>query len=169
MSNELKQLDPAKLSESYLQELIEGIEIPLNSFFPQLRETVTENLIGDGKATIAATGLVRADPASLMYKLDARAPGGPRVTVAMPTLPGTLRGVNLDLSHYRIDSARVLGMTLVRDTILEAIKYQQLRGGPTWAEERLIGRIRYLAERNYLNVRLTDNLAVLEDTRTANF
>jgi hypothetical protein len=163
VSNELKQLDSAKLSESYLQELIEGIEIPLNSFFPQLRETVIENLTGDGKATIAATGLVRADPASLMYKLHARAPGGPRVTVAMPTPPGTLRGVNLDLSHYRIDSGRVLGMTLVRDTILEAIQHQQLKGGPTWAEERLIGRIRYLAERNYLKIRLTDNLAVLED------
>jgi hypothetical protein len=163
VSDELVKLEPAKLSESYLQELIEGIEMPLDGFFPQLRETVTENLIGDGKATIAATGLVSTHPASLMYKLHARASGGPRVTVAMPTPPGVLRGVNLDLSHYRIDSARVLGMTLVRDEILGAIKHQQLRGGATWAEERLIGRIRYLAEGNYLNVRLADNLAALED------
>jgi hypothetical protein len=163
LSDELVKLEPAKLSESYLQELIEGIEIPLDGFFPQLRETVTENLIGDGKATIAATGLVSAHPANLMYKLHTRAPGDPRVIVKTPTLPGTLRGVDLDLSHYRIDSARMLGMRLVRDEILEAIKHQQLKGDPTWAEERLIGRIRYLAEGNYLNIRLTDNLIALED------
>jgi hypothetical protein len=77
--------------------------------------------------------------------LHACEPGQPRVTVAPPTFPGTIRGVNLDLSRYRIDSSHLLGMTLLRDTLKTAVKQLDVKGGPTWAAERLIGRVRYLA------------------------
>jgi hypothetical protein len=162
LSGELEQLDPTKLSEDYLCDLIDGIEGPLNGFFPELREAVLENITGDGNATLAATGCVHAYPGGLEYKLHALEPNGARVTVATPTFPGTLRGVNLDLSRYRIDSARLLGMTLLRDTLFETVKHLQLKGGPGWAAERLIGRVRYLAERHGVELSLTDSFDKLE-------
>jgi hypothetical protein len=146
LSGELQRSDPTTLSRHYLEDLLDGIETPLNSFFPQLREAVIEGLTEDATATLAATGLVRTMSAGLQYKLHALEPGQAKVTVAAPAFPGVLRGVNLDLARYRIDSGRLLGMTLLRETVIEAIKQQQLKGGPTWAAERLLGRVRYLAE-----------------------
>src|SRR5262249_36546673 len=113
VSSELERLEPAKLSSDCLEDLIDGIEIPLNGFFPGVREAVAEDLIGEGQAEFAATGQVSTQPGALFYKLHPRAPDAPRVTVETPTPPGTLRGVILDLSRYRIDSTRLLGTTLL--------------------------------------------------------
>jgi len=90
-------------------------------------------------------------------------PNGTRVTVAMPAFPGTLRGVDLELSRYRIDSARLLGMTLLRDAVLETVKSQQMKGGPKLAAERLIGRVRYLARKFGVPINLTDSLETLDE------
>lgn len=162
ISGELGKLDPARLSEDYLRDLIDGIEAPLEGFFPALRQAVIENMTGNGDAPLAATGIVRAHPGALTYKLHAPESEGARITIAAPTFPGTLRGVNLDLSRYRIDSARLLGMTLLRDTLLEIVKHQQLKGGVEWAAERLLGRVRYLAEQYDAEISLSDNFDKLE-------
>lgn len=162
LSDELKRSDPTALSRHYLEDLLEGIETPLDCFFTQLREAVVGNLVGEQKATLAATGVVSAQPAALHYKLHALEPGQGRVTVAAPTFPGILRGVNLDLARYRIDSARLLGMTLLRDTLLTAVKQQQLKGGLAWAAERLLGRVRYLAEGCGLDLSIADNFDKLD-------
>ena len=84
------------------------------------------------------------------------------MTVAPPTFPGTIRGVNLDLSRYRIDSSHLLGMTLLRDTLKTAVKQLDVKGGPAWAAERLIGRVRYLATNYGVDAKLTDQLDKLD-------
>lgn len=162
VSGELGKLDAARLSEDYLRDLIDGIEAPLEGFFPSLRQAVIENMTDDGDAPLAVTGIVRAHPGALNYKLHALEPEGARITIAAPAFPGTLRGVDLDLSRYRIDSARLLGMTLLRDTLLETIKHQQLKGGVEWAAERLLGRVRYLAEQHGAEIGLSDGFDKLE-------
>jgi hypothetical protein len=88
------------------------------------------------------------------------------VTVAAPTYPGILRGVNLDLARYRMDSARLLGTTLLRDTVLDAIRHQHLMGGPTWIAERLVGRVRYLIGKYNLNLSIQDSFDKLERVLT---
>jgi hypothetical protein len=162
VSNELRQLDPERLSQDYLHDLIDGIEVPLVGFFPEMRASVTEWLTDVRDSTLAATGHASAYPGALYYKLHAWKPEQPRVTAAAPTFPGTIRGVNLDLSRYRIDSARLLGMTLLRDTLQDAVKQLDIKGGPAWAAERLIGRVRYLAENHSVDVKLTDELDKLD-------
>lgn len=162
LSSELEQLEDIKLSEEYLSDLLDGIEELLNGSFPELREAVLENLVGDGNATLAATGCVRARPSVLSYKLHAQEHDGDRVRVAEPTFPGMLRGVYLDLARYRIDSARLLGATLLRDAVFDAVRHLQLKGGPIWAAERLIGRVRYLADQHDVALGLTDSFDNLE-------
>lgn len=162
LSGELEGLDSFTLSRHFLEDLLEGIETPLSSFFPDLQKTVIGNLADDATATLAVTGMVRARPAAIGYKLHALEHGQDRVTVATAEPPGVLRSVNLDMSRYRIDCARPLGMTLLRDTVLGAIKHQQLKGGPRWAAERLIGRVRYLAEQNGFPLGLTDTYDELD-------
>jgi Type I restriction enzyme R protein N terminus (HSDR_N)/NACHT domain len=162
LSDELQRSEPATLSRHYLEELLDGIETPLGSFFPQLREAVMEGLTEDATATLAATGAVDLTAKGLGYKLHALEPGQEKVTVAAPTFPGVLRGVNLDLARYRIDSGRLLGMTLLREKLIEAITQQQLKGGPVWAAERLLGRVRYLAEEFGADLSINDDFDKLD-------
>jgi hypothetical protein len=162
VSQELRQLNLERLSEEYLNDLIDGIEVALAGFFPKMRSPVVISLTDNGHAGLAVTGRASAHPGALHYKLHTNGPGEPRVTVATPTFPGIIRGVNLDLSRYRIDSARLLGMTLLRDSLQDAIKQLDMKGGPAWAAERLIGRIRYLAQREGVDVTLTDDLDKLD-------
>jgi hypothetical protein len=61
-----------------------------------------------------------------------------------------------------MDSARLLGMTLLRDTLQQTVKQLDLKGGAGWAAERLIGRVRYLAHNRRVDLKLTDELDKLE-------
>jgi Type I restriction enzyme R protein N terminus (HSDR_N) len=162
VSSELERLNPEDLSKEYLQALIDGIQEPLVGLFPHLREAVLDSIIRDGKAVLAITGRAETHPGILRYKLHAHEPGEAQVNVAAPTFPGTLRGVDLDLSRYRIDSARLLGMTLLKEAVFDSVKHLQLKGGPTWAAERLIGRVRYLSEKCGGNVSVRENFDKLE-------
>jgi hypothetical protein len=162
VSDELERSPPATLSQHYLEDLLAGIELPLNGLFPRLREAVLDRLAGNPRAPLAATGVANAQPAVLNYKLHAQEAGQDKVTVASPTFPGTLRGVHLDLARYRIDSARLLGMTLLRDTVLDAVRQQDLTGGPTWIAERLVGRVRYLVEKYNFDLSVQDSFDKLE-------
>ena len=121
-----------------------------------------DGLTGDPMAPLAATGLANAQPAVLHYKLHAQEPGQEKITIARPSFPGTLRGVDLDLARYRIDSARLLGMTLLRDTVLDAVRHQHLPGGSTWFAERLVGRVRYLIEKYNFDLGIRDSFDKLE-------
>jgi Type I restriction enzyme R protein N terminus (HSDR_N) len=147
VSAELNRLDPNKLSEEYLTVLLEGIEQPLDSFFPALREAVIEDVTTERGSQLAVAGYLYALSGSLSYKLHVpQKADAPRVMIEVPSPPGILRGVNLDMAHYRLDSARLVGIALLKESVLEAVKYQALIGGPVWAEEHLIGRCRFLAK-----------------------
>lgn len=161
VSDELATLPQETLSHDYLRDFVEGIEMPLAGFFPELRAEVNELLIDKREDAIAATGLVYALPGELLYGLHPRN-GGPQVTVGMPSEHRTRRSVNLDLSHYRLDSGRLLGTTLLKDTLLEIIEKKNLKGGVLWASERLVGRIRFLAKQNDSPLELTQTLDEIE-------
>ena len=162
VSDALRELNSDRLSKDYLNELISGIEVPLMGFFPEIRSSIIGWLTGGADATLAATGRANTSPGVLSYKLHSQESGGQRVTIENPTFPGIIRGVNLDLSRFRLDSARLLGMTILRDTIQESISQLDLKGGPTWAAERLIGRVRYLANSFDNKIKINDSLAKLE-------
>jgi hypothetical protein len=163
VSAEMKKLEPEKLSYDYLTDLLEGIEMPLDGVFPTLRRVVAEHLIGDANGAFAATGMIDADHSHISYMLHPRGSAdAPRVRVGVPDRPGTYRGVNLNLSGIRLDSGRLLGAKLLNETVLEMVKRQRLKGGPVWAAERLIGRIRYLAETYDFSIALDAPLDAVE-------
>lgn len=147
ISAELNKLDSAKLSEEYLSELLEGIEQPLESFFGVLRETVIEQITGERGSELAVTGRIHVPSSQLSYKLHLRSPReAPPVVVQTPSFPGIVRGVSLDLSHYRLDSARLVGIALLKESIVNGAKSQAFRGGLALAGDRLLGRCRFLAK-----------------------
>lgn len=160
VSNELSTLDTDKLSHEYLSDLLDGIEMPLHGLFPRLHASIMRGLTGEDAPTFAVIGRFFAEHGIIQYRLKSRNYLEPRITVAdpWPPGPGAVRAVNLDLSRYRIDSGRLLGMTLLRDSLLDSIVGLELAGGPLWAAERLLGRIRYLIEEQYFPFQMTDSL-----------
>jgi hypothetical protein len=147
VSAELSALDPDKLSEQYLTELLDGLEQPLGTFFAPLRETVVETLTGELGSELAVTGRLNHQSGSLTYRLHVLASANAaRVTIGVPPLLGIIRGVNINKSGYRLDSARLISINLSKNSVLKAIERQGLNGGPLWAEERLIARCRFLAK-----------------------
>ena len=160
VSDELKQLGATELSERYLSDLLNSIDETLDGFFPSLRPAVVESLTNKRHSRLAVIGIGNAH--GLSYKIHAREPSQPRVVVGAPEFPGTIRGVYLDAARYRTDSARLLGMSLLKKGIEEAIETLDLEGGPSWSAERLITRVRLLSRRYGFNIAVDDDLDVIE-------
>lgn len=158
-SEDLECLGREDLSRCYLTDLLNGIEEPLDGFFPALRPAIVEWLTDERDKPLAIIGA--ASPQSLSYKILAQEANSPRIVVGAPSFPGTIRGVNLDLSRYRTDSARLLGMTLLGKSIEEVVEALDVEGGPIWAGERLIGRVRFLAEHGFA-ISIGDDLNKVE-------
>lgn len=160
ISDELKLLDARELSEGYMRDLLNGIDEPLDGFFPALREAVVDWLTREGRKPLAIIGMGNAH--GLTYKIHARQPDQPRVVVGVPDFPGTIRGVYLDAARYRTDSARLLGMSLLRDGVYDAVKTFDLKGGSIWSAERLIARVRLLSRRYQFDIGVDEDLDRIE-------
>jgi hypothetical protein len=69
-----------------------------------------------------------------------------RVSVGPFSNEGRFRGSNLRLLSLRADSGRVLGLSQLKEELLDLPRRRLLRGGAEWVSEQLIGRIRLLNE-----------------------
>lgn len=142
---QLEKLVPTERSLLFMTDLLRGVEEPLDGFFPTLRPSVTDDLTDQTDRPLSIIGAM--DGRFLSYQIRAQPPGAPRIAVGTPEFPGTIRGVDLMLSGYRADSARVVGMSLLKESLYKAVKTMNVDGGSLWANDRLIARVRVLAER----------------------
>ena len=80
VSAEMKLLEPEKLSDDYLTDLLDGIETPLDGIFSELRRAVAEHLMADPDGTFAIMGTLNGDCSGIAYMLHPRGPNdAPRV------------------------------------------------------------------------------------------
>jgi hypothetical protein len=128
---------------NFLEEVLDGIEQPLQAFFPELAAPVLQDLAEDDAVQLAIIG--NADPKEVHYGLVPKTDGRPRVRLGPPTRTTTQRYINLHLSRMRSDAGRMIGTNLLRDTINDIAKARNFRAGQALASERLYGRLRYLA------------------------
>lgn len=150
VTGQMKNIPSDELSYQYLQDIIEGIEFPLNGFFPQLQNTITEHIIGPLNSEIAITGVVYSgaehEHEQVVFSFHPRGMlSDNKIVVAEPPRDFGMHGVDLTLSEYRLDSGRILGAKHLKESLLKIVKAQTLKGGVVWASERLVGRLRYLA------------------------
>ena len=159
-SEDLGCLGLEDLSRRYLTDLLSGIDEPLDGFFSALRPAIAECLTDERDRPLAIIGA--ASLHSISYEILAQEANSPRIVVGSSIFPGTIRGVYLDLSRYRTDSARLLGMTLLGKSIEKVVEALDVEGGPVWAGERLIGRVRLLAEHYDFSISIGDDLNKVE-------
>jgi hypothetical protein len=159
-SDELRRLGSYEFSLVYLTDLLNGVEQPLDGFFPSLRPSIVEWLADETGELLSVVG--SANDRSVNYKFQLRQPSQSRVLVDTPRFPGVIRGVDLSLSRYRADSARLLGITLLKDGLENVVKTLNVDGGCVWAVERLISRVRVLARRYEIQLTVNDDLEQIE-------
>ena len=170
LSEELQQLDQDALSRNYLEDFLDGIEIPVDAFCPQMRKPVLRYLAQEEDAKLALTGIVHGPPINEVAYGFRGDRDGNRIIVSRPERePGvhSTEWFHLGRSGYRLDSGRLLGTARLRDTLLKVIGNQELEGGKAWISERLIGRIWHVQRAYTLEVHEADSLEAIEQKLNA--
>jgi hypothetical protein len=130
----------------YLEDIVDGLEFPLNGFFPQLQDVVTEHLIGKKNSEIAITGTYYSDYPVLsfaFYPIEENFEK--KIFIGFPFKERyPIYSVELDGERYRVDNGHVFGINHLKDCLLEIIKERNLKGGKYWTSERLASRVRYI-------------------------
>ena len=132
-----------KFVQMYLQDMLDGIEEPLLAFFGQVRGQIVEALVNAPTQAIAVRGHGSPEWVNYCYLPAA---SDQRVSVGPFSNEGRFRGSNLRLLSLRADSGRVLGLSQLKEELLDLPRRRLLRGGAEWVSEQLIGRIRLLNE-----------------------
>lgn len=166
LSTQMKNLDGERLSQEYLEDILDGIEIPLDAFIPAMRQSVVRYLTLQDQSELGITGIVYSPPSDeeVVYGLRAIV-NGTRITVGSPRADNNVYSttwLHLGRSGYRLDSGRLVGAACLRDTLLKLIENQEVEGGRVWISERLVGRIRHLQRSHQMDVKETDTLEVLD-------
>ncbi len=166
LSEEMENLGDEKLSRGYLEDLLDGIEIPLDAFFPAMRKAVVRYLTLQEESGLGVTGLVHGPPAyGVAYALRALGQGN-RITVGKTDAEQnahTTYWLHLGRSGYRLDSGRLVGAARLRDTLLKLIENHELEGGTAWRSERLVGRVWHFQGYLQAEVDETGTLDALEN------
>jgi hypothetical protein len=165
LSEVMGNLDAEELSFGYFEDLLDGIEIPLEAFFPAMRKAVARYLTLQDESRLGINGIVFGPPANeVLYSLreligqDRIKIGGPETGQGAPTR----HWLHLGRCGYRLDSGHLVGAARLRDTILNLIENQELEGGTAWISERLIGRIWHLQRSHQVDINETDTLEALD-------
>jgi hypothetical protein len=153
------RLEDAKaVARLVVQDVLDGITDPLNAFFPQLIDKVTQATTGQVGTDLAIVGNVFGT--NLTYGLRPQSAGDDRITIGLPLQGEDFAGLNLNASHRRFDSGRLIGFRRLRKEINNLVDRRWLHGGPQFANERLISRLRVLAEEHDL---VLDDIVTFDD------
>lgn len=136
--------DLLDVSRRYLSEIMDGIELPLQSHFPHLSARILADLVVSDTERLGIVGAIQQESGILGYSFVACGPSESQVTVGRADGAGRYYGKNLLAMGLRLDSGRLVGMGHVRDSLLALIEERRLDGGVVWAEERTFGRLRHL-------------------------
>lgn len=153
-------------SRLFLTDLVDGVSEPIRAFFPQSTDRLALTLTGAPTEDLAITGTLSEDLGQLTYALRRPSAGGSRVTVGFPEQREGYHGINLGLSRYRLDSGRLIGFERLRDAVGHLVRRRWLAGGPLWANERLLARMRYLEAEYRLPFSTIETLCEIEDMLT---
>lgn len=150
VSSELLSGTQEEFAKRYFEDMLDGIEQPLHAFFPLIADDVIRSLTGSNSQTMSIVG--HGSPEWMNYEFQAA--GTERVTVGPFIDQRRIHGSNLKLLGLRADSGRVLGISQVKDELLQMPKQRHLKGDIEWRSERVVGWIRFLSHESDLGIDL---------------
>jgi hypothetical protein len=163
-SKDLAETDRDVFVTEYLEDLLDGLELPLDSFFAPLRPNIVANLVRGRSTKLGVTGYVSPDRSEFVYGYVPVDDQTQRVTIGQPSFDYGIGVLDLEGERRRLDRARLVGMRRLQEQIQIAFANRALIGGSAWLHERLIGRLRYLSKKYRFSLERGQSLAQLRDT-----
>jgi len=133
----------------FVEDMAASVEALVDGFFPsiaaELRGSLADQLTpSEGLCLIAN---IAAEPnMSLVYSLQPAANN--TVKIACPSSEMSRRFVSLSASQLGAHDGRYMGAIAVRDALFNLVRHRRFRGGTILANERTIGRLRFM-EKEY--------------------
>lgn len=143
---------------AFLEEQIRAVEQVIQAFFPGLAEVIREELAGLPASALALYGMLEPRHNSATYAYIRRDASDPHALVCVPPTDPGFRGRRLGEG---LASARRLALEDVFDAVQDAITARRLAGGAYWSNDRLLGRLRFLAREHDFRVDPSEPLAAL--------
>lgn len=164
-------VEPQKATEQYLEDLLDGLEGPLASFFPQMRPAAVSLLTAGGSGSLGIRGFQNTRDKVVVYQFIANAEGtAARVAIAdVSSDMAPIFTSNLTRSGSEIDSGRVHGARQLRRLLLDVVARRELLGGKPWITERLLGKVRFLEGAVWRVRPRAHNLAALKEHLAKDF
>lgn len=151
----------AEAAEAYLREFRDGIVAPAHRFMRPLEPELIATFTRTPGAGLGVLGELDSAAAWVSYGFFP-AGHGPFVRVGQPPPQPGSGGFNLAL-HVGARNARMMGLDRLRVALASLILRRALEGGPHWANERLLGRLRYARRQSVFAVPLDIDLQSLDD------
>ena len=155
LSLEVLSKTQEEFAKTYLEDLLDGIEQPLEAFFPQVSGDVRQSLIGSSSPAVSVVGNGSSEWINYSFL---PAGTGPRIAIGPTVDQHRIRDSNLKLIGLRADSGRVLGVKILKDEVLQMPEERRLLGGIEWRSEKLVGWIRFLSHQSSLGIDLGQTL-----------
>ncbi len=127
----------------FLEEIIDGLELPLQGFVPQIERNIVESLTRNvaNEITLAISGTLSTSQEFVNYSFHTKADNQSRVNLSEASQKNY---IDLELMNYRLDSGRTIGSAHLFKTILKVISERKIIGDVTWCMERLVSRLRII-------------------------
>jgi hypothetical protein len=138
---------PPQVEQNFVEEMSNSIEALVDTFFPaissELRGCLTNQ--ADPVEGICLIAKLSEQPyTSVAYSLQASAFN--TIQIAQPSREMSRRYINLFETGIGTCDGRYMGAVAVRDALNDLVAQRRFRGGVTLANERTIGRLRFLTE-----------------------
>jgi hypothetical protein len=167
-SKDLEETERDIFAKEYLEDLLEGLELPLKGFFEPLQPSVVSNLLRMRSTKLGIAGHMSRDRAEFVYGFVPVDDPMDRISIGPPSLDYGIHILDLESKERRLDRARLIGLQRLQEEIHTAFVNRTLVGGPIWLHERLIGRLRHLAQKHRFPLEHGTSLRQIRDTLRSN-
>lgn len=155
VSSEVLSGTQEEFAKIYLEDMLDGIEQPMGAFFSLVAAYLIRSLTNSNSPELSVVG--EGDAECINYAFQP-ADRGQRITIGSIVDQKRIHGVNLKSIGTRADSGRILGVSILKDEVLQMPEQRRLIGGIEWRSERLVGWIRFLSHRFNLGIDLDQPL-----------
>lgn len=141
-SKKIKNLN--NVTSFVLEEIIDGIELPLKSFLPQLEDIIINDITKNRYENLAISGNLSKDLSWITYAIHPQEENKDRVNIRNLPLYFNKHGISLKPPKYSLDSGRFIGSEYLLNRLFKVIESRKIIGGITYRMDRLISRLRYI-------------------------
>lgn len=150
----------------FFEDMLDGIDGLIDGFFPRIAGQIRAELASqiDPVQDLKLVGNMDDGLSSLVFAELPRHGDEARVQIAQPDARTSRHYINMELTDVGAGSGRLVGATELQKALLAVVQRRCFLGGLNLANERAIGRLRFLVEEHDLLVQPDQPIATIRDS-----